>query len=88
MGTALGLAVHQLLPFVPEIVCIVCVISGVSVALLKSPIALALIIQVLFDVRLAPIIAIAILAAFLLTYREELVPPVEKCSEPSPGPLG
>lgn len=88
MGTALGLAVHQLLPFVPEIVCIVCVISGVSVALLKSPIALALIIQVLFDVHLAPIIAIAILAAFLLTYREELVPPVEKCSEPSPGPLG
>lgn len=83
MGTALGLAVHQLLPFIPEIVCIVCVMSGVTVAMLKSPIAIALIIQVLFDVRLAPVIAISILAAFLLTYRAELIPPVEECSKPS-----
>ena len=82
MGAALGLAVHQLLPFIPEIVCIVCVMSGVAVALLKSPIALALIIQVLFDVRLAPMIAIAILAAFLLTYRTSLVPPVTECPTP------
>ena len=84
MGAALGLAAHQLLSFIPEIVCIVCVMSGVSVTLLKSPIALALIIQVLFDVRLAPIIAIAILSAFLLTYRARLVPPAEECSKPSP----
>jgi len=74
MGAAFGLALHQMLPFVPEIVCIVCVMSGVSVALIRSPIALALIVQALFDVRLAPIIAIAILSAFLLTYRIELVP--------------
>lgn len=73
MGAALGLAIHQILPFIPEIVCIVCVMSGVSVALMKSPIALALIIQALFDVRLAPVIAIAILSAFLLTYRSELM---------------
>lgn len=82
MGAALGLAVHQLLPFIPEIVCIVCVMSGVAVALLKSPIALALIIQVLFDVRLAPMIAIAILAAFLLIYRTSLVPPATECPTP------
>ena len=48
--------------------------SGVAVALMKSPIALALIVQALFDVRLAPVIAISILAAFLLTYRHDLVP--------------
>ena len=78
-------AVHQLLPFIPEIVCIVCVMSGVSVALLRSPIAIAMIIQVLFDVRLAPVIAIAILSAFLLTYRAQLVPPAEECAKPSPG---
>ncbi len=75
MGAALGLAIHQVLPFVPEIVCIVCVMSGVAVALMKSPIALALIIQALFDVRLAPVIAIAILSAFLLTYRTNLIIP-------------
>jgi H+/Cl- antiporter ClcA len=74
IGTAMGLAVHQLLPFIPEIVCIVCVIAGVSVALLKSPIALAMIILALFDVKLAPVIAISITAAFLLTYRIALVP--------------
>ncbi|MDW5564260.1 MAG: chloride channel protein [Methanomassiliicoccus sp.] len=74
IGTAMGLAMHQLLPFIPEIVCIVCVMSGVSVALLKSPIALALIIQALFDVRLAPVIAISIVAAFLLTCKTDLVP--------------
>jgi len=73
MGAALGLAIHQALPFIPEIVCLVCVMAGVSVALMKSPIALALIVQTLFDVRLAPVIAISILAAFLLTYRHDLV---------------
>lgn len=78
IGTAMGLAVHQALPFIPEIVCIVCLISGVSVALLKSPIALSLIILTLFDVRLAPIIAISILAAFLLTYRTDLVPATQE----------
>ncbi len=74
MGAALGLAIHQALPFIPGIVCLVCVMSGVAVALMKSPIALALIVQALFDVRLAPVIAISILAAFLLTYRHDLVP--------------
>jgi H+/Cl- antiporter ClcA len=74
IGTAMGLAVHQLLPFMPEIVCIVGVMAGVSVALLKSPIALAMIIQTLFDVRLAPVIAISIVVAFILTYRTELIP--------------
>jgi len=74
MGAAMGLAIHQALPFIPGIVCLVCVMSGVAVALMKSPIALALIVQALFDVRLAPVIAISILAAFLLTYRHDLVP--------------
>jgi H+/Cl- antiporter ClcA len=83
IGAAMGLAVHQLLPFIPEIVCIVCVMSGVAVALLKSPIAMAFIILALFDVRLSPVIAIAITAAFLLTYRIELLPPVDRpeCAE-------
>jgi H+/Cl- antiporter ClcA len=74
MGAALGLAIHQALPFIPDIICLVCVMSGVAVALMKSPIALAFIVQALFDVKLAPVIAISILAAFLLTYRYNLVP--------------
>jgi len=76
-GAALGLAVHLALPFIPEAVCLTCVIAGLSVALLRSPIALTFIIQTLFDARLAPVIAIAVLAAFLLTYRVELIPGAE-----------
>jgi H+/Cl- antiporter ClcA len=33
MGAALGLAIHQAVPFIPEAVCLVCVMSGVAVAL-------------------------------------------------------
>jgi H+/Cl- antiporter ClcA len=80
IGTAMGLAIHQFLPFIPEIVCIVCVMSGVSVALLRSPIALAMIILALFDVRLAPVIAISIITAFLLTYKTGLIAPTERPS--------
>ncbi|MBI0582608.1 MAG: chloride channel protein [Methanomassiliicoccus sp.] len=87
IGSSMGLAMHQLLPFIPEVVCIVCVMSGVSVALLKSPIALALIVQTLFDVQLAPVIAISILTAFLLTYRTDLLPPDDVAAE-APEPAG
>lgn len=51
---------------------------GVLGALLKFPIAMAFIILMLFDVRLGPVIAISIIAAFLLTYRIELLPPVDR----------
>lgn len=83
MGAALGLAVNALFPSVPAIVCMVCVMSGVAVALIKAPIALALIIGALFDVRLAPLIAVAILASFLLTYRIDLVPHAETAPDPT-----
>lgn len=73
IGAAMGLAIHQLMPFIPEVVCVVGVMAGVAVALMKSPIALAMIIQALFDIRLAPVIAIAILSSFILTYRSELI---------------
>lgn len=87
-GAALGLAVHLVFPFIPEVLCMTCVISGLSVALLKSPIALAFIVQTLFDPRLAPIIAIAVVAAFLLTYRSSLIPvssEAKGCDDPTTG---
>jgi H+/Cl- antiporter ClcA len=78
-GAALGLAVHLLLPFIPELLCMTCVISGLSVTLLKSPIAMTFIVQALFDPHLAAMIAIAVVLAFLLTYHIDLIP---KASEP------
>ena len=51
---------------------------GVLGALLKSPITMAFIILALFDVKLGPLIAISIIATFLLTYRIELLPPADR----------
>ncbi len=74
MGASLGLAIHILLPFIPEVVCMACLMAGVSVVLLRAPIAMTLIVQTMFDIRMAPIIAIAIVTAFLLSYGTNLVP--------------
>jgi H+/Cl- antiporter ClcA len=88
-GAALGLAVHLIFPFIPEVVCMTCVIAGLSVALIKSPIALTFIVQVLFDPRLSPVIAIAVITAFILTYRSTLVPHSDECQvETAPAPPG
>jgi H+/Cl- antiporter ClcA len=75
MGASLGLAIHLLLPFIPEVVCMACVMAGISVVLLRAPIAMTFIVQTLFDIRLAPVIAIAIITAFLLSYGTYLVAP-------------
>lgn len=72
-GAAIGLAVHLMFPFIPEVVCLTCTISGLSVALLRSPIALTFIVGALFDPRLAPVMAISVIAAFLLTYKFDLI---------------
>jgi H+/Cl- antiporter ClcA len=73
MGASMGLAVHMIFPIIPEDVCVCSVMSGVTISLLKSPIAMAIIIQALFDIHLAPVIAVAIVTGFLLTYTQQLV---------------
>ncbi|MFI5419810.1 MAG: chloride channel protein [Nitrososphaerales archaeon] len=73
MGASMGLAIHLIFPLIPEAVCMSCVMSGVTISLLKSPIAIVLIIQALFDIHLAPVIAIAVVSGFLLTYTQKLV---------------
>ena len=49
IGGTLGILVFRLFPFIPLAVCLVCVIAGFSVALLRSPIAIALIIAIVFE---------------------------------------
>jgi H+/Cl- antiporter ClcA len=72
IGGTLGLLVYRLLPFIPLEVCLVCVIGGVCVALLRSPIALALIIAIVFDPALIPAMAIALVMGFIVSYRYSL----------------
>jgi H+/Cl- antiporter ClcA len=66
-GTA-GILVYHVFPFIPLAVCVVCGIAGVSVTLLRSPIALALIIGLVFQAELVPAVAVALVTGFLASY--------------------
>lgn len=68
IGGTLGILVFRLFPFIPLAVCLVCVIAGVSVALLRSPIALALIIAIVFEQALIPAMAIALVMGFVVSH--------------------
>jgi H+/Cl- antiporter ClcA len=72
IGGTLGILVFRLFPFIPLAVCLVCVIAGFSVALLRSPIAIALIIAIVFEPELVPAMAIALVMGFVVSYRFSL----------------
>ncbi|HWS22382.1 MAG TPA: chloride channel protein, partial [Methanoregula sp.] len=72
IGGTLGILVFRLFPFMPLAVCLVCVIAGFSVALLRSPIAIALIIALVFEPDLVPAMAIALVMGFVVSYRFSL----------------
>jgi H+/Cl- antiporter ClcA len=67
IGGTLGILVFRLFPFIPLAVCLVCVIAGVSVSLLRSPIALALIIAIVFEPGLVPAMAISLVMGFIVS---------------------
>ncbi len=73
IGASAGLAIRTLLPFIPDAVCMACVMGGVGVGLLRTPITMTFIVQLMFDVRLAPVIVIAIITAFLLSHGTNLI---------------
>ncbi|MDD1696431.1 MAG: chloride channel protein, partial [Methanoregula sp.] len=72
IGGTLGILVFRIFPFIPLAVCIVCVISGVSVSLLRSPIAMALIIATVFGPELVPAMAISLVVGFIVSHRYSL----------------
>jgi H+/Cl- antiporter ClcA len=72
IGGTVGILVFRLFPFIPLSVCLVCVIAGISVALLRSPIAIALIIAIVFENTLVPAMAIALVMGFIVSYRYSL----------------
>jgi H+/Cl- antiporter ClcA len=72
IGGTVGILVYRLFPFVPLSVCLVCVIAGISVSLLRSPIAIALIIAIVFERTLVPAMAIALVMGFIVSYRYSL----------------
>jgi H+/Cl- antiporter ClcA len=72
IGGTIGILIFRLFPFIPLAVCLVCVISGVSVSLLRSPIAIALIIAIVFEPELVPAMAISLVMGFIVSYRYSL----------------
>ena len=72
IGGTLGILVFRLFPFIPLAVCLVCVIAGFSVALLRSPIALALIIAIVFEETLIPAMAISLVMGFVVSHSYSL----------------
>jgi H+/Cl- antiporter ClcA len=72
IGGTMGILVFRLFPFIPLAVCLVCVIAGVSVSLLRSPIAIALIIAIVFEQELIPAMAISLVMGFIVSYRYSL----------------
>jgi len=72
IGGTLGILVFRIFPFIPLAVCLVCVIAGFSVALLRSPIALALIIAIVFEEALVPAMAISLVMGFVVSHSYSL----------------
>jgi H+/Cl- antiporter ClcA len=73
IGGTVGILIHHLFPAIPLAVCIVCVIAAVSVSLLRSPIAIALIIAIVFQLQLLPAVAIALVVGFIVSHRYSIV---------------
>jgi H+/Cl- antiporter ClcA len=67
IGGTLAILVFRLFPFIPLAVCLVCVIAGFSVTLLRSPIAIALIIGIIFEQELVPAMAISLVIGFVVS---------------------
>jgi len=96
IGGTIGILVFRLFPFIPLAVCIVCVIAAVSVSLLRSPIAIALIIAIVFQQELIPAMAISLVIGFIMSYRYSLPYQRKGCGKagdttvkrPSPGTAG
>lgn len=72
IGGTLGVLVCRLLPFMPLALCVVCIIAGVSVSLLRSPIALAFLIGVFFQSPFVPAMAVSLVIGFCVSYRFSL----------------
>ncbi|HVO78047.1 MAG TPA: chloride channel protein, partial [Methanomassiliicoccales archaeon] len=74
MGGAVAMAISMIFPFIPVAVCLACVMGGVFVSVFKSPIAVALIVALLFSTTVVPAATIAIVTSLMITYTVPLLP--------------
>lgn len=65
-GTCFGLAISLLLPFIPQGVAVIAVITGMVVSAAVAPLSVTIFLSLIADPSLAPAIAIAAVSAFVV----------------------
>lgn len=74
IGATIGMAVSLLIPQIPPTVAMVSMMAAVTVAVMKTPVSLVLILSVISQTELIPVITIAMIVSFLLTARIRMLP--------------
>jgi H+/Cl- antiporter ClcA len=67
IGAAVGKAMSLMIPDIPSTVAMVCTMAAMTVAVLKTPISIILILTVISDADLIPIITVTSTISFLIT---------------------
>jgi H+/Cl- antiporter ClcA len=73
VGAAVGLALSEWIPALPTTLAIVCTMASVTVAMVKTPVSLAIILTVISHTSLMPLIGTAILVSYLCTTRLSVI---------------
>jgi H+/Cl- antiporter ClcA len=74
IGASVGMAVSLLIPTIPPTVGMICLMSALAVAIMKTPVSIVLILAVISDTDLLPVTTVSTLVSFLLTTRFSLIP--------------
>lgn len=74
VGACVGMAVHQALPNTPLTVALVCMMSATTVVVTKTPLGLAVILTIISHTTMLPLITMATLTSYLLTFPIAWIP--------------
>jgi H+/Cl- antiporter ClcA len=80
-GSAIGVAIDILLPIIPQPVAVTAILASFTVAVLRSPIFVVLLIGMLTEHTLVPAMSIAMVVSYWLTRNWSLVPREEQPAE-------
>jgi H+/Cl- antiporter ClcA len=73
-GVALGMAIHQIFPGIPEAVAVAAAMAGAMAATLKTPVFAGLFTLILVQREAAAVIAVAVIVGWLATTRFSMAP--------------
>jgi len=68
------MAISMVFTFIPVAVCLACVMGAIFVSVFKSPIAVTMIVALLFTSAVIPAATIAVITSMIITYAVPLIP--------------